>query len=427
MPTALLQTEPPQRSHQAPVQKRPNRLQSSQSFDDAAADLLRKPQERSSESSRATVRQSVSDRPKHDKSSEPGASNPHDQVEAGATATSAQTAKVQPQPTADPQKSSSVEQLPALAVNLNASNIAGNISLPIAADREGPVYSPARQSNLSVAGLAGAEASTDNQTVPLAGQVMDIIEKQAMSALSAVADNFDPASLNGQTTASLTEAAVKAKSIAGDEEALAQAGRNNPSDIRHTENQASQGRSISSAKAIIVRPEPPTINPVAIVNQAVARQAELPINVESARLPQAVSASEIPVTMARMASGMKPGESSNIRMRIDPPSLGTVHVSIDASDRGVSIRVVTQTQEASSLLQQSQHQLRDELSRWGLDLNHFSTSQSFEGWKSFQDGRPQDNSGSAARRMRFAVTGPDNNASHAYSLTLSSRLLDARA
>jgi hypothetical protein len=116
------------------------------------------------------------------------------------------------------------------------------------------------------------------------------------------------------------------------------------------------------------------IQPAAELLPTSQRASQAPSPIEATGNSASVTLLDLPAKITRMAIALRPGESSQMRLRLDPPSLGTMHVQIDSTDRGVSVRIVSQSHEASRLLQESHSHLRDELSKWGLSLDSFSSS-----------------------------------------------------
>jgi len=86
------------------------------------------------------------------------------------------------------------------------------------------------------------------------------------------------------------------------------------------------------------------------------------------------SPAHLPAQIARVAAELGEGRSAGMRLRLDPPSLGEVRVQIEATGRGIDVRIVARSGEACALLSDRQSQLRDELWRSGLTLHSFSAS-----------------------------------------------------
>jgi hypothetical protein len=83
----------------------------------------------------------------------------------------------------------------------------------------------------------------------------------------------------------------------------------------------------------------------------------------------------VPGEIARMAASLhREAGATEVRLRLDPPSLGEVRVRITSTSQGVQIRIVTHCSEACSALADGQPQLKTELERHGLTLQSFSTS-----------------------------------------------------
>ena len=86
------------------------------------------------------------------------------------------------------------------------------------------------------------------------------------------------------------------------------------------------------------------------------------------------SPAHLPAQIARVAAELGEGRTAGMRLRLDPPSLGEVRVQIEATGRGIEVRIVAQTGQACALLSDRQSQLRDELWRSGITLHSFSAS-----------------------------------------------------
>jgi flagellar hook-length control protein FliK len=81
-----------------------------------------------------------------------------------------------------------------------------------------------------------------------------------------------------------------------------------------------------------------------------------------------------PELLGRLAARLGKEEHVAVRLRLDPPSLGEVHVQIEAGKDGVHVRIVAQSQEACALLADGELRLKAELQRQDLTLESFSTT-----------------------------------------------------
>jgi flagellar hook-length control protein FliK len=109
-----------------------------------------------------------------------------------------------------------------------------------------------------------------------------------------------------------------------------------------------------------------------------ARAAAAPDVVPPGRR-ESVTPADLPARVAQLARTLTEARPAEIRLRLDPPELGVVHVRIESTKEGVLIQIVAQIREACDLLSDGQSQLRQELGRHGLPLHSFSTSVGAEG------------------------------------------------
>jgi hypothetical protein len=90
-----------------------------------------------------------------------------------------------------------------------------------------------------------------------------------------------------------------------------------------------------------------------------------------------VTRDEVPQQVARLSASMVRELSGDgvkeIRVRLDPPSLGEIRLHVEMDGGEVRIQVVAASPETASLLSDGQSNLRDELARQGLALGSFST------------------------------------------------------
>lgn len=95
----------------------------------------------------------------------------------------------------------------------------------------------------------------------------------------------------------------------------------------------------------------------------------------SGRAPAvAVPLPSLPARLAHLAAGLPEHGTVAVRLRLDPPSLGEIRVHIESSERGIEVRIVTQSHGACELLNGGQAHLQQELWRHGLSLQSFSAS-----------------------------------------------------
>jgi hypothetical protein len=113
---------------------------------------------------------------------------------------------------------------------------------------------------------------------------------------------------------------------------------------------------------------------------------------ESARaaFDRPVPFAQLPVQIAHVSARLGDQGSGTMRLRLDPPHLGQIHVQVEASDEGISVRIVAQSGDACALLGDQRSQLKEELGRSGLTLHTFSTSVGADdsGGTRQRDGRP---------------------------------------
>jgi hypothetical protein len=89
-----------------------------------------------------------------------------------------------------------------------------------------------------------------------------------------------------------------------------------------------------------------------------------------------VTRDEVPQQVARLSAAMVRELSGDgvkeIRVRLDPPSLGEIRLHVEMDGGEVRIQVVAASPETASMLNDGQSNLRDELARQGLALGDFS-------------------------------------------------------
>jgi len=66
------------------------------------------------------------------------------------------------------------------------------------------------------------------------------------------------------------------------------------------------------------------------------------------------------------------GSQSEVKIRLDPPSLGTVRMNISTSADGVRTLIVAENQAVKQLIENNLSQLRDSMANQGLKLDGFS-------------------------------------------------------
>jgi hypothetical protein len=89
---------------------------------------------------------------------------------------------------------------------------------------------------------------------------------------------------------------------------------------------------------------------------------------------EVVTLPDLPVRLARLAGRVLEAGPSQVRLRLDPPSLGELHIHVGRDENGIHVRIVAQSHETLALLADGQPRLREELARSGLALESFSTA-----------------------------------------------------
>ena len=94
------------------------------------------------------------------------------------------------------------------------------------------------------------------------------------------------------------------------------------------------------------------------------------------------------------------GSQSEVKIRLDPPSLGTVRMNISTSADGVRTLIVAENQAVKQLIENSLSQLRDSMANQGLKLDGFSVQvggDSNPGFSQQQDNLNQFNTNGSSR------------------------------
>ena len=94
------------------------------------------------------------------------------------------------------------------------------------------------------------------------------------------------------------------------------------------------------------------------------------------------------------------GSQSEVKIRLDPPSLGTVRMNISTSADGVRTLIVAENQAVKQLIENNLSQLRDSMANQGLKLDGFSVQvggDSNPGFSQQQDNLNQFNTNSFSR------------------------------
>jgi hypothetical protein len=124
-----------------------------------------------------------------------------------------------------------------------------------------------------------------------------------------------------------------------------------------------------------------------------------------------VSLRDLPARIVRLAGELREAGPSEVRLRLDPSSMGEVRIRIESTRHGIEVRIVAQSQEACVLLNDGQPWLREELARHGVSLQSFSTSVAAEGGHGMANSRHQANRqhshSASANRGRVAAIRPE--------------------
>jgi len=94
------------------------------------------------------------------------------------------------------------------------------------------------------------------------------------------------------------------------------------------------------------------------------------------------------------------GSQSEVKIRLDPPSLGTVRLNISTSADGVRTLIVAENQAVKQLIENNLSQLRDSMANQGLKLDGFSVEvggDSNPGFSQQQDNLDQFNTNGSSR------------------------------
>jgi len=94
------------------------------------------------------------------------------------------------------------------------------------------------------------------------------------------------------------------------------------------------------------------------------------------------------------------GSQSEVKIRLDPPSLGTVRLNISTSADGVRTLIVAENQAVKQLIENNLSQLRDSMANQGLKLDGFSVEvggDSGPGFSQQQDNLDQFNTNGSGR------------------------------
>jgi hypothetical protein len=92
----------------------------------------------------------------------------------------------------------------------------------------------------------------------------------------------------------------------------------------------------------------------------------------------------VPVQIVHLSAQLGEQGSRSMRLRLDPPYLGEIQLHVEASDQGITVRIVAQSGEACALLADQRQHLKEELGRGGLTLQNFTTSVAADGRDSAQ-------------------------------------------
>jgi flagellar hook-length control protein FliK len=127
-----------------------------------------------------------------------------------------------------------------------------------------------------------------------------------------------------------------------------------------------------------------------------------------------VTLPNLPARLAQLAAGLPDRGSIGVRLRLDPPSLGEIRVHVEATTRGIEVRIVAQSHEACALLADGRRQLTQELGRHGLALHSFDAAVGRDGTedpmarpRENQHGKQAVRSGSLAPLLSPPATGAE--------------------
>lgn len=96
-------------------------------------------------------------------------------------------------------------------------------------------------------------------------------------------------------------------------------------------------------------------------------------------LDRPIPYAQLPVQIAHLSGRLGDRGSGSMRLRLDPPHLGEIHLQVEASAEGITVRIVAQSGDACALLADQRNHLKEELGRSGLTLHSFTTSVSADG------------------------------------------------
>ena len=79
------------------------------------------------------------------------------------------------------------------------------------------------------------------------------------------------------------------------------------------------------------------------------------------------------------------GSQSEVRIKLDPPSLGTVRMNISTSGDGVRTVIVAENQAVKQVIENNLSQLRDSMAGQGLKIDSFSVLVGGDGGSEFSE------------------------------------------
>ena len=90
--------------------------------------------------------------------------------------------------------------------------------------------------------------------------------------------------------------------------------------------------------------------------------------------PETVTQAALSQRVSQLAQAVRAGGKSELHVRLDPPNLGHVRVSVEGGADGVAIRVVAESRETMLLLQDQRGPLHEALRQSEVALGSFSAS-----------------------------------------------------
>ncbi len=97
-----------------------------------------------------------------------------------------------------------------------------------------------------------------------------------------------------------------------------------------------------------------------------------------------------------------------VTLRLDPPEMGTIDVTVRARGRSVDTTLVTQHDWVRQVVEMNKPQLESQLNQRGLDLGAFDVSSQARAHDQGAN-RPQSDSGLAVSSLRLEADGMSEN------------------